>query len=56
MVKKFMERTWWSKKCWSKFYCSGYSDVTLKKYKVKTIASLRFWENKGWINETDSYG
>ena len=55
MVKKFMERTWWFEKCWSKFYCSGYS-VTLNNYKVKTTASLRFWENKGWINETDPYG
>ena len=24
--------------------------------KVKTGTSLRFWENKGWINEIDPYG
>ena len=23
----------------------------MNKYKVKTGKSLRFWENKGWINE-----
>ena len=28
----------------------------MNKYKVKTGTSLRFWENKGWINEIDPYG
>ena len=28
----------------------------MSKNKVKTETSLRFWENKVWINETDSYG
>ena len=28
----------------------------MNKYKVKTRASLRFWENKGYINEIDPYG
>ena len=35
-----------------KFYCSGYY-VTVNKYSVKCGISLRFWENKGWINEID---
>ena len=30
-----------------KCYCSDYYDVELNNYKVKTWASLRFWENKG---------
>ena len=28
----------------------------MNKYKVKTGTLLRFWENKGWINEIDPYG
>ena len=33
------------------------SDTTnFIKYKVKTRKSLRFWENKGWINEIDPHG
>ena len=28
----------------------------MNKYKVKTETSLRFWENKGWINKKDPYG
>ena len=33
------------------------SDTTnFNKYKVKTRTSLRFWENKGWINEIDPHG
>ena len=38
------------------FYCSDCYDVKLNKYKVKTGTSLRFWKNKGWINEIDPYG
>ena len=40
----------------AKFYASDYYDKNLNKYKVKTGTSLRFWENKGWINEIDLYG
>ena len=40
----------------AKFYASDYYDKNLNKYKVKTATSLRFWENKGWINEIDPYG
>ena len=28
----------------------------MNKYGVKCGTSLRFWENKGWINEVDPYG
>ena len=28
----------------------------MNKYEVKTETSLRFWENKGWINKKDPYG
>ena len=38
----------------AKFYASYY-DVNVNKYVVKTGASLRFWENKGWINKLDPY-
>ena len=56
----------WYKKSWKefdqlknidqKFYCSDYYDVSVNKYGVKCRTSLRFWENKGWINEIDPYG
>ena len=39
-----------------KFYCSSYYDVSVNKYDVKCGTSLRFWENKGRINEIDPYG
>ena len=38
------------------FYCSDYDDVSVNKYGVKCGTSLRFWENKGWINKIDPYG
>ena len=34
-----------------KFYCSDYYDINVNKYGVKCKTSLRFWENKGWINK-----
>ena len=37
------------------YYCSDYYDVSANKYGVKCRASLRFCENKGWINEMDPY-
>ena len=56
----------WYKKQWKdfnhlkdideKFYCSDYYNVSVNKYGVKCGTSLRFWENKGWINEIDSDG
>ena len=39
-----------------KYYCSHYYDVSVNKYGVKCGISLRFWENKGWINKQDPYG
>ena len=56
----------WLKKSWKefnqlknidqKFYCLDYYDVSVNKYGVKSRTSLRFWGNKGWINEIDPYG
>ena len=56
----------WYKESWKEFeqlknidqkhYCSGYYDISVNKYGVKCGTSLRFWENKGWINEIDPYG
>ena len=40
----------------SKFSASDYYDVNVNKYGVKSGTSLRFWENKGWINKIDAYG
>ena len=39
-----------------KLYASNYYDVKVNKYGVKVGTSLRFWENKGWINSMDPYG
>ena len=39
-----------------KYYSSDYYDLSVIKYDVKCGTSLRFWENKGWINEIDPYG
>ena len=38
-----------------KYYCSNFHDISLNKYGVKRSSSLRFWENKGWINKIDPY-
>ena len=40
----------------AKFYASDYYDVNVNKYDVKCGTSLRFWENKGWINEIEPDG
>ena len=39
-----------------KYYCSDFYDVSVNKYGVECGTSLRFWEEKGWINEIDPYG
>ena len=39
-----------------KYYSSDYYDLSVIKYGVKCGTSLRFWENKGWVNEADPYG
>ena len=56
----------WYRKSWKEFgqlknidanfYTSDYYDKNLNKYKVKTGTSLRFWENKSWINKMDPFG
>ena len=56
----------WCKKLWKEFdqlknvdqnfYCLDYYDTSVNKYGVKCRTLLRFWENKGWINEIDPYG
>ena len=40
----------------TKYYASDCYDVNVNKYGVKCGRSLRFWENKGWINKIDPYG
>ena len=40
----------------AKFYASDYYDMNVNKYGVKCGTSLRFWENKGWINKIDPCG
>ena len=40
----------------AKFYASDYYNVNVNKYGVKCGASLKFWENKGWINKINPYG
>ena len=56
----------WYRKSWKEFnelknidqnyYCSDYCYVNVNKYKIKCGTSLRFWENKSWINFIDHYG
>ena len=56
----------WHKNSWQKFkelkgidkryYSSDHYDASLNKYGVECGTSLRFWENKGWINKIDPYG
>ena len=41
---------------YKKLYASSYYDVKVNKYGIKVGTSLRFWENKGWINGIDPYG
>ena len=56
----------WYRKSWKefdqlknidpKYYCSSYYDVSVNEYVVQCGSLLRFWKNKGWINEIDPYG
>ena len=39
-----------------KLYSSDYYDDNVNKYGVKCGTSLRFWEQREWINGTDPYG
>ena len=57
---KWYKKTWKEldrlKKIDQKYYNSDYYDVSVSKYGVECGTSLRFWENKGWINKIDPYG
>ena len=49
----------WYKNSWKEFEELKYIDkkyADLNYYGVEVGTSLRFWENKGWINEIDRYG
>ena len=56
----------WYRKSWKefdelknidqKYYCSNYYDASVNKYSGNCGASLRFWENNGWIHSIDPYG
>ena len=39
-----------------KYYCLDYYVVSVNKYGIKCRTSLRFWENKRWVNKIDPYG
>ena len=39
-----------------RYYCLDYYDASFNKHGVKSGTSLRFWENKGWINKQNPYG
>ena len=39
----------------AKFYASDYYDINVTKYGVKCGTSLKFCENKSWINKIDPY-
>ena len=44
------------KNIYAKFYASDYYNVNVNKYGVNCGKSLRFSENKGWINKIDPNG
>ena len=60
LVKKWYKNPWKEfdqlKNIDAKFRASDYYNKNSNKYKVKTGISLRFWENKGWINKKYPYG
>ena len=39
----------------ARFCASDYYDVNVNKYGLKCRTSLKFWENKDWINKIDPY-
>ena len=55
MVKKSWKEFDHFKDIDQKSYSSDYYDVSLNEYGVKCGTSLRFLENKGWINKIDPY-
>ena len=56
MVQKVTERICWVKKYWSKLLLLKLLCFSINKCGVKCGTSLRFWENKGWINPINPYG
>ena len=60
VVEKWQRKSWKEfnqlKNIDQEFYCASYYDVSVNKYGVKCGTSLRFWENKDWINKIDPYG
>ena len=40
----------------AKFYAWDYYDINVNKSGVKCGTSLRFWDNKDWINKINPYG
>ena len=56
--KKWYKNSWKEfihlKNIYPKFYASDYYDINANKYGVKYGTSLRFWENKSWINKNRS--
>ena len=60
LIKKWYKNSWKDfihlKNIDPKFYASDYYDINVNKYGVKCGTSLRFWENKGWINKIDPCG
>ena len=57
---KFYKNTWKEfeelKGIDKKYYFSDFYDVNLNYYGVEVGTSLRFLEEKGWINKIDPYG
>ena len=60
ITSKCYRKTWKEfdelKNIYCKYYCSNYYNASFNKYGVKCGTSLRFWENKRWINPIDHYG
>ena len=58
IYKKWYKNSWKEfihlENIYPKFYASGYYDINVNKHAVKCGTSLRFWENKSWINENRS--
>ena len=60
VTRKWYRKTWKEldqlKDIDKEYYFSSYYEVSMNKYGVKCGTLLKFWKNKGWINETDPYG
>ena len=60
VIGKLYRKTWEEidelKNIDQRYYCSKYYDVDINRYGFKCGISLRFWENKRWINSIDPYG